>query len=109
GSDDGDHRGEAAGQRLTGLGDGGPALDVAVLGPEEHVPHGEVAVRPPQAVDDRTRAGDRLEAAAVAAPAQRTTLDDPDVPDLPGRTGTSVDQGAVDDQTHADAAGHPDE
>ena len=54
----------------------------------------------------RRARGERLEAAAVAAAADRAVLVDEHVPDLPGRAAVPVVRAAVDDQAGADARGH---
>src|SRR5205823_4407034 len=87
-----------------GVGDHPGATEVAALGELEHLPKVEVgAVAAAQRVDDPLLAGERLEAAAVAAAADQAVLVEDHVPDLArGAVAPAVDV-ALEVQACADA------
>ena len=73
------------------------------MGERDDAPQVEVvAVAPAQRLDDRLGAGERLQAAAVAAAADRARLVDGEVPELAGRAREAVVEPAAQHQPGAD-------
>ena len=93
---------------MPGVGDHPPAAGVAGHRPRHHLLGVERALGGRQQAEQVAAARDGLEAAAVAAAADRPGLVDRDVPDLARRPVRTAVEPAVEHETRADAGGHLD-
>ena len=90
--------------RAPGVGDHAPAAEVALARqPHDRAPVEAVAVAAPQQLGQRVGAGDGLQAAAVAAAADRAVGVDEHVAELAGEALRAAVQAAVEHQPGADA------
>ena len=89
-----------------GVGDHAPAAEVAVAREGEHLGDGQLAVAAAQHLEQRAGRGRGLQAAAVAAAADRALGVDEHVAELAGHPAPAAVQPAAEDQPGADARGH---
>ena len=98
--------GDGAAEGAAGVGDDAPAADVARLRLSDDLAQGQaVAVAAAQRLEDGLGAGEGLQAAAVAAAADRAAVVDRHVADLAGGAARAVVEAAVEDEAGADAGG----